>query len=268
MKRVLIISAAFLIIIIVLLVLLLIGGNFIINQTINKVGPTVLKVPVKIDNIKLNIFTGYILLENLFVGNPAGFNTPSLLKLQKMELQIVPKSLLSDVLIIKKFVLLSPDITYEQGLQDNNFSALLKNISGEPPQKDRAEIKQSEPESNKEKKEKKVIIEKLLIDNPQINLSFTAAQGKTLPIKIATIELNDIGKAEGGLLAADVVKIVISTLMSNIKQAASGSAQLLQESVHVVTDKAKNILTNTTDKAVDTVKKIGNLLKSKTEGQK
>jgi uncharacterized protein involved in outer membrane biogenesis len=233
-----------LIIVVVIAALLLYGGP-IIKQTVNKAAPAILKVPVKIEYVQFRPFAGEIKLKDLMVGNPQGFNTPSMLALKELEVKINLKSILSDTITVNKVLLYSPHITYEQSLKGNNFDALLKNLEGEKPATKETQAKQ--PKKEGEKKQKKVIIEKTIIDDPQVNLSITAAGGKSLPIKIARIELNDLGKAEGGVSAGEVVKILLSTIGSNIKQAASGTTSIITTNISAIAEKAKSIFSSTSN---------------------
>lgn len=211
-----------------LVVLLLIGlavsGGVMVKGAVNGLGPAVMGVPVTLEKASFKPLSGKIKLTNLHVGNPKGFKTPALFDLGEVNIELDPRSLFKDTIVIHKIAVVAPHITYERGLLDSNFGALMKQFeSGD------AEKKPEEKASGaKEKKEgKKVVIDELTVVDPALNLSVTAAGGHYVPIKLGKVELKDIGKEHGGVTFPDAMKVIFSIITSNVENAVLGAGDLI-----------------------------------------
>ena len=70
----------------IVLALVLVGAvvifflDSIVRSSVEKVGPIVTKVSVKLDSAKISLFGGSGELKGLVVGNPEGFKTPEAIK--------------------------------------------------------------------------------------------------------------------------------------------------------------------------------------------
>ncbi len=256
MKKIIKIAGLVLVIVIVALVagMVLVGGSMV-KGGINTFGPTVLGVPVTLQDASFKPFSGKIQLTKLHVGNPEGFKTPGLFDLGNMDIELDSKSLFSDTILIHKIVITAPEITYEKGLLSSNFSKLLEHLQGGEPAKDK-----KEPAKAGQDKVKKVIIEELIVSDPKLKLSVTAAGGHAIPIALGQVELKDIGKEHGGVTFSDAMKIILSIVTGNIENAVAGAGQLVGSGVKAVGEGAAAVGGAVVGGASSAVKGIGNLI--------
>ena len=243
------------VLVVVLLVLNWQLGN-IITSAVNTVGPSVLKVPVHVQEVQCHIFRGKLHIKNLVLGNPEGFSEPSMFVLGELVVSLAPASLFSNTIHIKEILITAPQITFEQTLRGNNIGALQKNLESEPPKEEANKPAQG-------KSQKKVVIDHVLVSNGKITLKMGV--GGSLPLP--DIELKDIGKNDpNGTSIVGAVKEILGAIVKSITTAVSSSGKL-------AVDGAKKLGTWTAGQgkdlgkgAVDTGKAVGDAASSAVKG--
>lgn len=219
----------------VLVVLFLAGlmvfGGAMVKGAVNGFGPAIMGVPVTLEKASFRPLSGRITLTKLHVGNPEGFKTPALFELGEVDIELDPKSLFTDTIVIHKIAVVAPHITYERALLDSNFGALMKQLEGD--------TKKKSDGAKDDQGGKKVVIDELVVTDPVLNVSITAAGGHAIPIKLGKVELKDIGKEHGGVTFADAMKIIFSVVASNIENAVMGAGNLLGSGAEAIGSVAK-----------------------------
>src|SRR5690349_24815301 len=87
----------------------------LIKRAIERFGPELTGVSVKVGSVKLEPLDGTGAITRLEVGNPKGYKAPQALSLGEMRLALEPASLTADVVHVKELSLEAPSITYERG---------------------------------------------------------------------------------------------------------------------------------------------------------
>ena len=105
-------------ILVVLLVVVALGAGVfflgsIVKKGVEKVGPSVTKVSVKLDSAIISVFGGSGELKGFVVGNPDGFKSPEAMKVGTMSLKLSPMSIFGDKVVIQSIKVLEPEITLE-----------------------------------------------------------------------------------------------------------------------------------------------------------
>lgn len=196
-------------------------------------GPVLLGVPVKVDSINYRLLRGQIQVKGLVIGNPKGFKTEKAFSLGEVAIEIVPKTVFSRTVIIKRIYVNAPDITYEVGLGKSNIGKILEHMEGEEAPK--SEEGQTRPAPAKASEAKKVIIEDLLVENGCVRVSTTFAGGLAAPIPLPPIHLTNIGKEEeGGASVVDVIKKVLQSVVGAVTNVATGAVGAAGDGVKVV----------------------------------
>jgi hypothetical protein len=208
-------------------------GGAVIKRGVNTFGPAVMGVPVTLADASLRPFSGKARLTKLHVGNPEGFKTPALFTLGDVDIELNVRSLFSDTIIIHKIFINAPEITYERGLLSSNFGKLLKQLEGGDKGAETAG-KAGAPAKEDAGGGKKVIIEELVVRDPRLNVSVTAAGGHYIPVALGQVEIRDIGKKSGGATFADAIRIIFSVLTQNIENAVAGAGDLVGSGVKAV----------------------------------
>ena len=245
----------------------------IIKGAVETIGPQVAGVDITLEKASVNLLSGNVKIKGLIIGNPEGFKTPSLMELGQFVVDIKMASLFTDTIVIKQIHIDGPQITYEQALRSSNFSTLLNNMAPD----EKAPTEEPEEKITTDKKKapsKKVVIEDFLFENGKVNISITLAGGKQLTVPLATIHLEDIGKASDGASITEVINEVFGAITKSVGQAAASSAnfagdlagdagEALKGAGGAATDAAKDaagIATDAAKGAADSIKKgIGGL---------
>jgi len=227
----------------------------IIKQAVNSYGPKITKTELHVADVNVSIFSGEAKIKQFFLGNPAGFNTPSAMKVGSVLVKVDEKSLTSDTIVIDRIEVISPEITYEKKGEIDNFNTILKNIT-----KTSSSEKDATKESEKQGTGKKLIIRDFIVKEGKVNLelSVNGIGDKKISATLPDIHLKDIGKKKNGASPAEAFKEVFAALYGTITSPA-------------VTDVLKKELTsigaNLDSLGGDAIKKLGDTI-GKEEGLK
>lgn len=249
-----------------LITLLLAVGVFIlfmpINQylkkTLTKVASETLNVPVTMDSAEISLTKWRLIVKNLVVPNPEGFQSAHALKLNEIEVKFRPATLFTDTIIIDKLNLIKPDITFEVGFGRTNLDSLLKN----------AQQKQSGANSGTaqstshgdESKEKQLIIRSFKIKEAAVT---TALIGASETITLEEIHLRNIGKAKGGVSPAYATEQMLLALIAGLSEAdLHGFFSEIKINLKQLQHKHQSKI----DGFKDGLKGVGDALKQGTEG--
>ena len=242
------------VVIVVIIIAVVLGVRFMLDSAVKKgvetVGPMVTKVDVKLNSVSISVLSGSGSVRGLVVGNPEGFKTPSAISVGSASLNIVPKSVLSDKIVIKSIVIEAPEITYETSLKSSNLSAIMANIE--------SFTGGTSPESQPASAQRKLQVDDVVISGGKIHVSITTLAGKSVTVPLPTIHLTNLGQGPEGITAADLTKRLLSEIEKNTVQVAAGAVtDLGKEAIGVVKDAGK-AATGAAEKAV---KGIGGLFK-------
>ncbi len=269
---------AVVVLIVAVMLLVSFGIGPIIKTGMETIGPKATGVEMTVESVKVSPLTGSAQIKGLFIGNPEGFKSKSLVELKNFEVSIDLKSLLTDTVVIRKIIIEKPLFTYERHLKTDNIKEIQKNVENfsgptEEPTGEAAVEKPAE-EPKKKKPGKKVIIEQLAIRDAQVNLKIAGLP--TAPVPILDIEKTNIGKKGGGTSLAKAVTEIISALYESIVSAvanvgdigemASGALKGAGDTLKGTTDSLKGVKDTggaALDTASDAVKSIGGLFKKK-----
>ncbi|HOB33194.1 MAG TPA: hypothetical protein PKH32_09990, partial [Verrucomicrobiota bacterium] len=211
--------------VVVLLVLAVVGiGIFldgIAKRGIETVGPQITKVSVKLDGIDLSPLSGGGTVKGLVVGNPEGFTTPQAISVGSATLSLKPMSLLADKLVIRKIEVIAPEITFEGGFKGNNLSQILANVN------EAAGGTGDTTEETEEAATRKLQVDDFLIRDAKLHVSITGMGGKTFPVALPPIHIENLGQGPDGITTAELVRLVLSEVEKYAVQAAEkGLAEL------------------------------------------
>ena len=197
-------------------------GSGILSKSIKKgvetFGPKITQTSVQLYEVDLSILSGNGTLGGLYVGNPKGYNRKNILELNQIDVDINPKSLLSDQIVINKIYIRKPHISYEKSLKSSNFEDLLKNINGTSDESDSS--KPEEEIVSKDEAAKQLLIKELIIEDASV---FASVLGVGTEISLPRIEMNDVGSTDAqssidsilNQILDEVLKLIISTTSQN-----------------------------------------------------
>ncbi len=208
------------ILLVVLVVILSIGIMVFMLDSVAKSGiekgaTYALDVNTSLEHIHIGLISGQVDISDLQIDNPTGFPSRYLMKVNKLDVEIEPSSLFSDVVHIRKFVLDGLDINVDQKLTANNVSKILDNIkrlnSGEQDKQKQREEQTSEG--------KKIFVNTITVNNVVAHFHLDAKlASKDVTVRIPTIILNNVSSEDSPVVIRELVmKLVPAILVEVIK---------------------------------------------------
>ncbi len=238
----------------VLLILVLIVPIFFLNSIVKggveAVGPKIAKVDVKLESVNVSIFSGTGRIQGLFVGNPAGYKTPSAIKAGSVNLDIEPRSVFKDKLVVKSVQVNAPEITFEGGLGGNNLKQILDNVQ--------AAAGSSTLASKDSSGGKRIQVDDFQITGGKVNLSTGILGGQAIALPLPDIHLTDLGKDSDGITSAELGARVMNEVISKVAPLVGDAlGKVGQQALGTATDVGKGAV----GEAGKAVKTIGDLFK-------
>ena len=219
----------------------------IVKRGVETAVPMVTKTSVKLDGASLMPVTGSGQLRGLVIGNPEGFKALAAIQVGSMSVDVVPRSLFSDKIIVHSIKVLGPEITFEGGLKNNNLTKLLENIRGVVPKTGGSSSQPSASAS------RKLQVDDILITGAKVNLSIGFLGGAAAAVALPDIHLSGLGQGPDGITAAELSERLLNAILDNTVKAASGQLGSLGTSA--------GGRAGAVDQVERAVRGIGNLLK-------
>jgi len=195
--------------------------NKLIKMAVEKFGPKFTQTTVRLAEVDFQPFQGHLMLKELHIGNPKGFSEKDLFSLGSITVDVQPKSLLSDKIIIKKIMIDKVSASYEIANGTNNIAALQKNILGEPKPSAQKEPLPDTAKAQKDKPAKTVVIKDLTVKDAEVSASISGI-GMTLPLP--TIHMTDIGEKKPSTFKealASIMKVFSTETLNAIAKATT-----------------------------------------------
>ena len=184
---------------------------------------------VELNSVEIDVKQGRAKLNNFTLHNPKSFNSAYAIKIDEALLDIDPKTIFDEVVTIEEITIDEIDLIYEQGDKNSNFDQLVKNIKNQPKftQANQSTNDASQSSTNQEtlktKAEKRFIIKKLNILDPEVEIAMTVLGDKLLDSNLPDIHMNNIGVKEGGVSADKLSEILLKNIEEQLKRKISFS---------------------------------------------
>lgn len=225
MKKIL---RGFFIFLVVVIAAVLVAAHFfmgnIVKTGVEKVGPQVVGVPMSLDKAQVWLVKGDVELTDLVIGNPKGFKSKHAFKLGTLNIDMEPKSVFADDIVINEIVIDSPEIVYELSLKGSNLGAIIDGLKNgaHPPER------KGEPgtAATGAGAQKKVQVTDLYVRNAKVTVTSTLLQGKGATLALSEIHLKNLGKDTGGISLAGATEILLCSVLKTVVVAVKGSGTL------------------------------------------
>lgn len=244
-------------VLIILLILAVAGSLYflgsIVKAGVEKAGPKVTKTDVKLNNAKLSLFSGNGELKGFEIANPQGYSSPTAIKVGFVALDVAPRSVMSDKVVVHSVKVLSPEITFEGNLTGNNLGKLLDNIKSSS-EKDKQATTKDEKSS-----QKKFQIDDFLITGAKVHVATSLLGGRSATLSVPEVHLTNLGQGADGITAAQLSEKVFEELFQN-------TIKSVTQQIGDLGKGATDLLKGTTNGVpnVDSIKKgVGDLFKKK-----
>ncbi len=258
MKRVVMGLAALIVILVVGVLVLYSSLGAIITQAVNTQGPEIVQASVNLKETEIDATSGKGTLRSLVIGNPEGFETESLFKMDEIQITLDIDSITSDTVVIKEISIQAPEITYELGGNGSNIDAIQRNVDTFV-KKHGGSSASNEKSADKESGIK-LVIDHLYVKNGKVNISATLLGGKALTIPLPDLHLKDIGKKDKGATPGEAVQSVIKALKGAILKAVAPL------NLDQVGEAAGKVIEGTQDAVEGTAKGVTDTLQKGAEG--
>ena len=176
--------------------------DHIIAGTMRSVGTQATGTKLAVESVSLSLLRGDLRINMMSIDNPDDYKEKQAFSFDLVHVDLDVSTLLSDTIIVNKVEIANVKIDYEPTLDGaSNLNEIKDNIMkfiGDAKTEDKTDDKagkgpKEEVESDTPQKEKKIIIESFVINKGTIMFSSNLIK-TTIPIPLARIELNDIGK--------------------------------------------------------------------------
>jgi uncharacterized protein involved in outer membrane biogenesis len=184
----------------------------IVKKAVNAKGPEITQSSVVLGSANISPFSGKGTLSNLVVGNPTGWQSENAFTLGQIDIQVEPKSLMSDHIVIDNLVIQHPQIVYETKLTSSNLQDLLKNIQ---------QATGGENQTTEQAKPIKIELRHFELNNAQVTIR---AGEKVATVQMPALVLNDLGTQQGGLTPQQLAVAVMKEVTTQAVQAAAKGA--------------------------------------------
>ncbi len=171
----------------------------VVKTAVKCVTPRVAGVPAHLDQCKINLWTGKVVLKGFDLSNPAGCSSASAASVGSLSVSFDTLSVFKDAILIHDIAIDDVFVSCEKGDSGKmNFTELSDNAaqatsSDDTIEEEVAEAREDEAEGDVDDDGAKVIIEKVSVSGVTVSM-----MGVPVPIP-GTITLTDIGKESGGV---------------------------------------------------------------------
>ncbi|MBW1815390.1 MAG: hypothetical protein JRJ39_17655 [Deltaproteobacteria bacterium] len=223
--------------------------NAIVERQIEKIGSQITGTKVSVSSVDIKLREGSGAINGLVIANPSGYRSDYAFRMDKILLDIDPKSVLKDPIVIDEILIDSPIAISEftEAAKSNILEIKNNATSGKK--------KKIEPSSSKDSKDGKQIrlrIKKLTIKGVTIELDTEALGGKKETETLPAIYKTNLG-GQRGATPEKIGEEIIIALTTKIAQAA----------LEKQADKYKEKLKEKAEKEVKKYKLTANILNAK-----
>lgn len=247
MKKLVKILIGLVVLLVVALVVAFLFLGSIVKTGVETVGPKITDTDMKVASVDLSPMSGSGKIKQFILGNPKGCAAPNAVSVGEVRVAVDIKSLLSDTIVVKEVYVDAPEITFEGGPTDNNFTKIManvdKNLGGGADKNAKPGEKPAPAQSGK-----KIKVGDLTIKGAKV--SVTVAGVKAPTVVIPDIHLQNIGNDKDGITAAELTKVILSAVTKEVVKAATD-----------VTGLAKSLGSDAGKQASGAVDKAGKTLK-------
>ena len=209
-------------VVVVIVAVVVIVGFFlgdVIKAGMETVGPKVTQTTLTVGSVHVGILTGSGGVDNLVLGNPEGYKTPSAISVGKAAVSVAPFSVLSGKIVIKSVEVRAPEITFEGNpFGANNLKKIMDNVNALTGGTSAAPAGTNAPApAGAPKPAKKLEVDDFLITGATVHFN-----GATLPLP--EIHLTALGTGPDGITAGDLIKKVLGEITTATVKAVVSSA--------------------------------------------
>ena len=199
--------------------------NTIVKRGVEKIGPMITKVEVKLGAAEISPFGGTGRLTKLFVGNPEGYKTPSAMEFGDIKVGVQIGSVMSQTIVVNEVTVKDAVITLEGTLKGNNLTKILDNVNGSSAEAGNQPKPKGAPpeEPGASNSSKKFIVKDITIAGTMVNVAIdlpvVGHQSMSLPLPPVHIQNIGVCAENFGVTAEQLTQAIMKPLVSSILDA-------------------------------------------------
>lgn len=213
MKKLAIGAVALIVLLVAVAAVLAMQLDKAVKYTVEEAGTEVTQVPVTLQKVNISVKSGKASLSGFSVNNPEGFSALPAISLGGISVEMDTASVLSDLIVVKDVTIEGPEVVYELVGKKTNIGTIQENIdrfiSSISSDGGATEEEIAGEETASEEAGKKIIIESLHFREGMIIVKADAIEDGEKQIKLPEIHLKDIGTAENGFTANEIVAFLM-----------------------------------------------------------
>jgi uncharacterized protein involved in outer membrane biogenesis len=221
MKKKILLGAGIGLIVVIAAVVIIVGFflGTIVKAGMETIGPKVTQTTLTVSSVHVGILTGSAGVNDLVLGNPEGYKSPSAISVGKTAVSLAPFSVLSGKIVIKSIEVRSPEITFEGNpFGANNLKKIMDNVNSFSSTPVAKTTGTNAPAPAGEKTAgKKLEVDDFLISGAKVHFN-----GATLPLP--DIHLTDLGTGPDGITASDLIQKVLGEITTATVKTVVSSA--------------------------------------------
>ena len=202
----------------------------IVKAGIETAGPKITQTTLTVSSVNLSILSGSAGINGFVLGNPDGFKTASAISVGKAAVSIVPKSILSDKVVVHSVEVRDAEITFEGNpFGANNLSKIMDNVNSLAGGSREAGAKPGATPAEK-KAAKKLQVDDFLISGAKVHASLNGIPGvgaQEITVPIPDIHFSNLGTGPDGITAAELTQKVLSEISADTIKAVGDNAKNL-----------------------------------------
>ena len=186
--------------------------NSIVKEVVEDIGSETLGTNVTLTNVVISLKDSRGALIGLNIDNPKGFDSPEAFQLGRIEVDLDPRSLTGDEVVIPSIIIDQAALTFEQSGTATNLQTLLENM-------DSGDTSDSDGSGTESTEDVLLVIEELQLNGA--NLTVISDQlSKPLEMTLPDITVRDIGKRGAGVTPEQAADLIIQPILKQAETAA------------------------------------------------
>jgi hypothetical protein len=183
--------------------------DHVAKRAIEHFGSDALGVAVAVERVKLSPIDGRGEILGLRIANPNGFRRPNVATAARIELEIDPATVASDVIVIRKLEVTAPAIVYETAKTGANLDALKRTAARS------AKESAAAAAGNGGARERKLIVDRLAIRSAALTYAPTVVSGSAdIKLGLPDIILTNVGRKKGGVTPEELASVIVDAVVA------------------------------------------------------
>jgi hypothetical protein len=220
----------------------------IVKNVVESEGPKLTQTEVSVRDVDIALREGRGELSGFTVANPRDFDTPNAVKAEQLVVDIEPRSITSDVLVINEIIVKGITVTAEQKGLTTNLQTLLQSL----------QQASGDREAATEESDVRLMVEQVRFAEGIVNL-VTESYGE-YAVELPAFDVSDLGTREQGLTPAQLGRAILQPLIKQARQKAQDRVEALarERAEGELRDRAQRSLGENAEEKIDRLRSIFN----------